>query len=61
MRRLIWALYVEREWIPGADVLLDKPSGDLTGPAYHQRNAARLAAKKLMERLLLLDPEPIHG
>lgn len=58
MRRLIWALYVEREWVPGAEQLMGKAPADLPAKAYHQRNQARLAARRLMERLLLLDPAP---
>lgn len=55
MHRLIWGLYVEHEWVPGAERLMGPPSGDLHGTAYHERNAARMATKRLMEHLLLTD------
>lgn len=57
----MWALYVEREWVPGADTLLATPSTGLRGPAFHQHAKARLAARALVDRLFPADEVMAHG
>lgn len=62
MQRLIWALYVEHEWVPGADQLVATPAKGLSAQEYGRYNSARLAAKRMMDRLFPADePAEVSG